>query len=77
MTRPSARKPTPLTPRQREIVRLLRRGLTQRQAAAELGISDRTVEMHVERARERLGVSTTGQLLAHAPARPRREHDLA
>lgn len=75
MTRRSARNAQPLTPRQRQIIRLLSRGMTQAAVATELGISDRTVEMHVARARQRIGVKTTGALLAHAPARPRPEHD--
>ncbi len=75
MTRRSARKPAQLTPRQRQIIRLLSRGMTQVAVAIELGISDRTVEMHVARARQRVGVKTTGALLARPPARPRTEHD--
>ena len=37
---------TDLTPRQRQIDRLVRRGLTSRQIAAKLTISQRTVEVH-------------------------------
>ena len=35
-----------LTPRQKQIDRLVRRGLTSRQIAEKLGISQRTVEAH-------------------------------
>jgi DNA-binding NarL/FixJ family response regulator len=35
-----------LTPRQRIIYRLVRRGMTSRQIADQLGISSRTVEVH-------------------------------
>jgi DNA-binding NarL/FixJ family response regulator len=37
---------TDLTPRQRQIDRLVRRGLTSRQIAEKLAISQRTVEVH-------------------------------
>jgi len=49
--------------------------MTQAAVGTALGISDRTVEMHLARARKRTGVKTTGALLAHAPARPRPEHE--
>jgi DNA-binding NarL/FixJ family response regulator len=35
-----------LTPRQREVARLVRRGMTSREIADRLGISPRTVEVH-------------------------------
>ncbi len=44
-----------LTPRQLDIARLISSGLSNKEAAAELGISPRTVEMHVAALLERLG----------------------
>jgi hypothetical protein len=41
-----ARAMSDLTPRQRQIDRLVRRGLTSRQIAGKLSISQRTVEAH-------------------------------
>ncbi len=47
---------SPLSHREREIAGAVRRGLTNAEIAAELGISVRTVEGHVLRATEKLGV---------------------
>ena len=77
MTSPSARKPgaPTLSPRQRELVDLVDRGLTQKAIAAALGVSERTVEEQLGRARRRFGVRTTTQLLARVRARDaRRPH---
>jgi DNA-binding CsgD family transcriptional regulator len=52
-----------LTRRQREVVGLLATGLSDKQIAAELGLSPRTVQKHLEGAYRRLGVvSRTGAL---------------
>lgn len=71
----------PLSPREAEIAVLLREeGLTQRQVAAHLAISVRTVEAHVAQIRRKMGSATTAAALARAaararrPARPRAEH---
>jgi DNA-binding NarL/FixJ family response regulator len=47
----------PLTSRQRQIAACIERGLTNDEAAEELGISARTVKAHVEVIRRRLGVA--------------------
>jgi two-component system response regulator DevR len=47
----------PLSPREREIMRLLARGATNRQIAAELGIGLESVKTMVERAYEKLGAT--------------------
>lgn len=47
----------PLTNRQRQIASCIERGLTNDEAARELGISPRTVKAHVEAIRLRLGVA--------------------
>lgn len=56
----------PLTPREREVVRLLARGLSMPQVAAALGISARTVAFHKYRAMESLQVSSNAELVAYA-----------
>jgi len=64
-TRPSV-VPDPLTPREREVVRLVARGLTMPQIGAVLGITSRTVAFHKYRAMEALGVASSAELVAHA-----------
>ena len=53
-----------LSPREREIARLLREGLTVKQSAARLGLSPATVVTYKQRAYEKLGVGNLKQLLA-------------
>jgi DNA-binding NarL/FixJ family response regulator len=55
--------PGPLTPRQREIVELVVKGLTAKEIAAVLGLSVRTIEFHKYRAMESLGVTTSAELV--------------
>lgn len=54
---------TLLTSRQQEIVRLIADGLSNREMAAELGISVRTVEVHRFNLMRRLRVYNVAQLL--------------
>jgi len=56
----------PLTPREREVVRLVARGLTMPQIGAVLGITSRTVAFHKYRAMEALGAASSAELVAHA-----------
>jgi DNA-binding NarL/FixJ family response regulator len=58
--------PDPLTPREREVVRLVARGLTMPQIGAVLGITSRTVAFHKYRAMEALGAASSAELVAHA-----------
>jgi DNA-binding NarL/FixJ family response regulator len=51
-----------LTPRQLEIARRVSLGLTDREIAAELFLSTRTVEGHVTRLLGKLGFSSRGQI---------------
>jgi pimeloyl-ACP methyl ester carboxylesterase/DNA-binding CsgD family transcriptional regulator len=61
--RPSRRPAGPsLTPRQREVAALVAEGLTNRQIAARLVITERSVESHVDRIRLRLGVRSRAQV---------------
>ena len=55
-----------LTPRQTEIVRLFVEGLSAKEVAARLGLSRRTVEHHKYQAMERVGVSTSAELISYA-----------
>ncbi|WP_448627964.1 alpha/beta fold hydrolase [Geodermatophilus sp. URMC 64] len=62
---PTRRPATPtLTPRQREVAALVAEGLTNREIAARLVISERSAESHVERIRTRLGFRSRAQLAA-------------
>lgn len=56
--------PKGLTPRQREIVLLLARGLTSKEISARLHISALTVRTHRENIMRRLGVRSTAELVA-------------
>src|SRR5687768_5922701 len=47
-----------LTPREREILRLVDRHLSSKQIARELGIRKDTVDEHLDKARSRLGVAS-------------------
>jgi DNA-binding CsgD family transcriptional regulator len=53
-----------LTRRQREVADLVARGLTNRQIAAELSISEHTVATHVSKIMKKLGLSSRSQLAA-------------
>ena len=54
----------PLTARQREVAALVADGLTNRQIAERLGIQERSAEGHLERIRQRLGVTSRAQVAA-------------
>jgi DNA-binding NarL/FixJ family response regulator len=56
----------PLTPRELDVLRLLVRGLTNRQIAERLYISTGTVKLHVERIIAKLGVADRTQAAARA-----------
>ena len=60
--------PADLTDREVDVLRLLARGLTNRQIAAELVLSPKTVGHHVERAYAKAGVSTRGPQPCGAPS---------
>jgi DNA-binding CsgD family transcriptional regulator len=55
----------PLTRREREVAELVAQGLTNKQIAARLVISPRTVESHVENVLTKLGFTNRTQLAAH------------
>ena len=56
--RPAIFAALPLTPREREVVRWVAAGKTDRDIAALLGCSHRTVQKHLERSYAKLGVET-------------------
>jgi non-specific serine/threonine protein kinase len=55
-----------LTRREQEVLALLARGLTNREIAAHLTISERTAETHVSRILGKLGLTRRAQLTAWA-----------
>jgi DNA-binding NarL/FixJ family response regulator len=60
------RGPKPaITPRQREVLNLLSRGLTMKEIAKTLNISTRTAESHKYEMMESLGVETTAALIRY------------
>jgi len=61
--------PTGLTTRQTEVAALVAEGLTNRQIADRLGITERSAESHLERIRMRLGFSSRAQVAAWYVAR--------
>jgi pimeloyl-ACP methyl ester carboxylesterase len=56
--------PSGLTPRQAEVAALVAEGLTNRQLADRLHITERSAESHLERIRLRLGFSSRAQVAA-------------
>lgn len=61
----------PLTPRELDVLRLLAKGNTNRQSAAQLGLSVRTVENHRANLMGKLGLTSRVELVSYAE-----EHDL-
>jgi DNA-binding NarL/FixJ family response regulator len=55
-----------LTPRQRDILRLIVKGQRMKEIAATLGLSTRTVEGHKYEMMETLGVTSTAELVRYA-----------
>jgi non-specific serine/threonine protein kinase len=62
----SPESPEHLTAREREVVALVARGLTNRQIAERLVVSERTAEWHVANSLGKLGLSTRAQLAVWA-----------
>jgi len=61
-----AERPELLSLREREVAALIARGLTNRQIADELVISERTAEGHVEHIRDKLGVRSRAEVAVWA-----------
>ncbi len=62
---PGALKPQ-LTPRQRDVLRLIVKGQRMKEIAANLGLSIRTVETHKYEMMETLGLHSTAELVRYA-----------
>lgn len=60
----AAAAPQPFTDRQREIISLAARGLTNKQIADRLAMSTRSVEGHLFRASQRVGANSRDQLIS-------------
>lgn len=58
--------PTELPPRQREVLRLLAAGLTNKEIAVRLGIAPATVKIHVSRLIEQLGATNRTDAVSKA-----------
>ena len=57
---------TAITPRQREVLQLISRGLTMKEIASQLNISTRTAESHKYEMMQTLGVATTAELIKYS-----------
>ena len=66
LAEPRASHSAKLTPRQREVVRLLADGRTMKEVAATLGLSPRTVETHKYQVMATLGLASTAALIRYA-----------
>jgi DNA-binding NarL/FixJ family response regulator len=55
-----------LSPRQREVLRLLAEGKTMKEAAAVLNLRRRTIRCHKYRIMQQLGIKTMGELAQFA-----------
>jgi LuxR family maltose regulon positive regulatory protein len=66
LTRPSSERPTALTARESEILRLVAGGLTNRQIAARLTLSEHTVHRHVANILVKLRMSSRAAAAAYA-----------
>jgi predicted ATPase/DNA-binding SARP family transcriptional activator/DNA-binding CsgD family transcriptional regulator len=76
--RRSGRDSAGLTPREEEVATLVARGLTNRQIASELSISEHTVATHVTKILKRLGLNSRSRLSAWVAGRglpPQEESD--
>jgi DNA-binding NarL/FixJ family response regulator len=65
-TAAAVRADDPLTPREREVLRGIATGLTNKEVASSLGISHRTVETHRENIMRKLNVHTVPGLTRYA-----------
>jgi DNA-binding NarL/FixJ family response regulator len=69
-TRLPAAGPPPLSPREREVARLVGQGLTNRQIAGALDVSERTAQNHVQHILTKLGFANRSQIAVWSSAPP-------
>jgi DNA-binding CsgD family transcriptional regulator len=62
--------PPPLSPREREVARLVGKGLTNRQIAETLYVSERTAQNHVQHILTKLGFANRSQIAVWSSASP-------
>ena len=67
-TSTTAPRPSALTRREREVAKLVARGLTNRRIAEELVLSERTVENHVSNILKKLKLSSRSEVAAWVEA---------
>ncbi|GJD50050.1 Transcriptional regulatory protein DegU [Methylobacterium crusticola] len=58
--------PPPLTEREREVIRLVAFGFTNKEVAGKLGITDKSVETYKSRASEKLDIGTRSKIVQYA-----------
>lgn len=62
----SAEEAEPLSPREREVLRLLALGLAAKQVAAQLDLSVKTVDNHRQNAMRKLGLRSRAEVVLYA-----------
>lgn len=67
--------PVELTPRQRQVARLIHEGFTYAEIGERLGVSARTVEGHATRLKEKLGERSARRAASRARAKEPRSKD--
>jgi DNA-binding NarL/FixJ family response regulator len=60
---------TELTPREAEVLQLIAEGFANKQIAAELGLSVKTVEKHRQQVMQKLNIHDIAGLVRHAAAK--------
>ncbi len=66
-----ARPHSGLSPREREVAQLVAQGMTNREIAEALVLSERTAENHVQHILTKLGFTRRSQIAAWVASRPR------
>jgi DNA-binding NarL/FixJ family response regulator len=58
--------PSPLSPREREVLQLLSSGKSRKEIALDLNVSVKTIESHVKKVTRKLGIHSIAQLTKYA-----------